>query len=55
MGFNKCVVPSLEELKKLIEEKGVEFVAQRYRKCDCLIGDSDAIDLLTMIIKENHL
>jgi len=55
MGFNKCVVPSLEELKKLIEEKGKEFVVQSYRKCDCLIGDSDTIDLLTKIIKENHL
>lgn len=54
MGFNKCIIPSLEDLKTLIEDRGVEFVIKSYSKCDCYIGDSDAINLLTGILRKKE-
>ncbi len=49
MGFNKCVI-SLDNINFLIEKYGEVYVMNLYKKCDCLIGDSDGIHLLNIIM-----
>lgn len=46
MGFNKCIVPEIEELELIVEKKGVEHLYFLFKKCDCLIGDSAGIEYL---------
>ena len=53
MGFNKCYLQSLDEMKKIVEENGVEYFLNLYKKCDCIIGSSESIKFLNKIIKDN--
>jgi len=54
MGFNKCIVPSIDYIHTIILRNGIQEVIKRYKKCDCLIGDPKAIELLTGLIKKNE-
>jgi hypothetical protein len=54
MGFNKCIVPSIDYLHTVILQDGIDAVIKRYKKCDCYIGDSNAINLLENLIKKNQ-
>ena len=46
MGFNKCVLPSIEIMKFQIERDGLKEFIKAYRKYDSIMGDSDRIEFL---------
>ena len=50
MGFNVRYVPSLEEIKTLIEEKGKPWFYESLKKSDSLRGDKDSIDYIEHFI-----
>ena len=53
MGFNKCIVPSIDHMVHEYILKGkVEDLVNRYKKCDCFIGSSESIKVLESVIKE---
>jgi hypothetical protein len=54
MGFNKCIVPSIDYLHGTIIQNGIQEVIKRYKKCDCLIGSPDAINLLNGLIEKDE-
>ena len=43
MGHQKCHIPDLETLRKQYDTLGIDKFVSRYKKCECLIGDSEAI------------
>ena len=43
MGYHHCHIPDLETLMKLYDALGLERFVARYKKCECIIGDSEAI------------
>jgi hypothetical protein len=53
MGFNKVHLPTIEELKKMVEDWGAESVLNRYKgpKVDCLIGSSDSMEYLDSLVE----
>lgn len=52
MGFNLCVVPTIEKIKEELEQVGLEKFINKYRKCDSLAGSSESIDFLEKKQKE---
>jgi hypothetical protein len=54
MGFNKCIVPSIDYIHTIILQNGIDSVIKRYKKCDCLIGSPDAINLLNGLIEKDE-
>ncbi len=54
MGFNKCFVPSMEYIQKILLEHNVEYVVKLFGKCDCMIGNSDAIELIGDLMTEYY-
>lgn len=46
MGFNKCILPSIEVMKFQIERDGLKEFIKAYRKYDSIMGDSDRIEFL---------
>jgi len=52
MGFNKCLVSSEEQVRKMIQEKGSESVAKSFLRCDCFIGNPEGIGLINNIVEE---
>lgn len=46
MGFNKCILPSIEVMKFQIERDGLKEFIKVYRKYDSIMGDSDRIEFL---------
>lgn len=49
MGHHKCHIPDLETLKKQYETLGLERFVARYKKCECMIGDSNSIKFIEAI------
>ena len=56
MGFNKTHLPNIEDLKRMVDEWGVEAVLNRFNgpKVEVLIGDVDSMDYLDSLIEKNE-
>jgi hypothetical protein len=51
MGFNKCILPPIKELKQILKDVGeIEFI-KRYQKCDSIMGETEAMDFLYGYLK----
>ena len=46
MGHHTCHIPDLEILIEQYNTLGLEAFVARYKKCQALIGDSDAIQYI---------
>ena len=55
MGFNKCILPSIEIMQKEIDDNGIETFIRRYKKYDSIMGDSDRMAFLEQKIFEYEL
>ena len=51
MGHHKCHIPDLETLKKQYATLGLERFVARYKKCEVMIGDSEAIRYIEHMFK----
>jgi len=49
MGFNKCYLPSLQEMNQLLEKLGEENFIKRFHKYDAYIGSKESMDFLQSI------
>ena len=52
MGFNQCILPSVEQMKEHIERDGLESFVKQYTRYDSLMGESDRMRFLEEKIKE---
>jgi len=52
MGFNKCYLPSIENMEEEIERDGLELFVKRYGRYDSISGDSDRMKFLEDKAKE---
>lgn len=52
MGFNKCVIPSIETMQSEIDRDGLESFVKRYGRYDSIMGDSDRMEFLENKVKE---
>ena len=52
MGFNKCILPSIESMKMEIAINGIEQFVKSYNKYDSIMGESDRMEFLENKIKE---
>ena len=52
MGFNKTHLPNIEDLKRMVDEWGVEAVLNRFNgpKVEVLIGDVDSMEYLDNLV-----
>ena len=55
MGFNKCVLPSIETMQSEIDNIGLAEFIRIYRKYDSIMGDTDRVKFLEQKIKEYEL
>jgi hypothetical protein len=55
MGFNKCFISSVENLKKEFKSKGLEGFVKSYRKYDAITGPSESFQFLEDKVKEYEL
>jgi hypothetical protein len=46
MGFNKCILPSIETMQMEIDRDGLESFVKRYGRYDSIMGDSDRVSFL---------
>jgi hypothetical protein len=46
MGFNKCVLPSIEVMQSEIDRNGLAEFVRIYTKYDSIMGDSDRMEFL---------
>jgi hypothetical protein len=51
MAYHHCHIPDLETLKKQYDTLGLELFVARYKKCECLIGDSEGIRYIEHMCK----
>lgn len=58
MGFNKLMIPSVEELEKRITEVGEQefgiYWHKRLMKADALMGDSAAVDIIKQFAEKAY-
>lgn len=52
MGFNKCILPSIDVLRDYLYDYGLEKTAKRYLSYDAYIGDSESIDFINTILEK---
>lgn len=52
MGFNKCVLPSVETMQMEINRDGLKTFVERYGRYDSIMGDSDRMEFLETKVKE---
>jgi hypothetical protein len=52
MGFNSCILPSIETMQEQIERDGLEIFIQRYRKYDSISGESDRMKFIEEKVAE---
>jgi len=52
MGFNKCYLPDINELKQYYESVDLKTFVNRFRKYDCWTGSSESLDFLEEKVKE---
>jgi len=54
MGFNKCILPPIDSMKKDILSNGMESFIKKYQKCDAIIGETDRMTFLDNIMKTDR-
>ncbi len=52
MGFNKCILPSIEIMQSEIDRNGLAEFVRIYTKYDSIMGDSDRIEFLEQKVFE---
>lgn len=52
MGFNKCILPSIETMQSEIDNVGLEEFVKRYGRYDSIMGDSDRVEFLEKKVME---
>jgi hypothetical protein len=52
MGFNKCILPSIESMQFEIDRDGLELFVKRYCRYDSIMGESDRMEFLESKVKE---
>jgi uncharacterized protein (UPF0297 family) len=52
MGFNSCILSSVESMKMELENNGIDVFVKRYQKYESIIGESDRMEFLEKTIKE---
>ena len=52
MGFNKCYIRCIEDLKEEFNKSGLESFVKRYHKYDSFTGSSESFKFLEQKIKE---
>lgn len=52
MGFNKCILPSVETMQEEINRDGLESFVIHYGKYDSIMGESDRMRFLETKIEE---
>jgi len=52
MGYHHCHIPDLVTLKKQYDTLGLDAFIVRYKNCQGIIGDSDAIKFIEDKINE---
>ena len=51
MGYHHCHIPDLKTLMEQYDVLGLELFVARYKKCECLIGDSEGIRYIEHMCK----
>ena len=52
MGFNKCILPSVQVMQEEIDRNGLNEFVRIYRKYDSIMGETDRMEFLEKKIKE---
>ncbi len=52
MGFNGCILPSIESMQKEIDRDGLESFVKRYGRYDSIMGETDRMRFLESKVKE---
>ena len=52
MGFNQCILPSIQTMQEHIEYVGIKQFVKSYSKYDSIMGESDRMEFLENKIKE---
>lgn len=52
MGFNGCILPSVESMKEHIKRDGIESFVKHYERYDSIMGDTDRMEFLEEKIEE---
>lgn len=55
MGFNQCILPSIEIMQSQIDRDGLKEFVRIYRKYDSIMGDSNRMEFLEAKIMEYEL
>ena len=50
--MNRCYINDIDELKAEFERSGLDKFVNKYKRYECLIGDSDAIRFVEAKIDE---
>lgn len=51
MGYHHCHIPDLNTLVTQLREWGVDKFVTKYKKCQTLIGDNDAVRFIEDVIE----
>jgi hypothetical protein len=52
MGFNGCILPSIESMQREIDQEGLETFVKRYGRYDSVMGETDRMKFLEEKVKE---
>jgi hypothetical protein len=52
MGFNKCILPSIEVMQSEIDRSGLAEFVRIYTKYDSIMGESERMEFLENKIDE---
>ncbi len=52
MGFNKCILPSIETMQSEIDRSGLAEFVRIYTKYDSIMGESERMEFLENKIDE---
>ena len=52
MGFNQCILPSIEIMEEQIIRLGLEEFIKLYGKYDSIMGETDRMEFLETKLKE---
>lgn len=52
MGFNGCILPSIEWMQLEIDRDGLESFVKRYGRYDSIMGETDRMEFLESKVKE---
>ncbi len=54
MGFNSCILPSIERMEEEIDSNGLDVFVKLYSKYDSISGETDRVEFLEMKMKEYY-